>query len=152
MHDPDEEHASDSENERQNIASDALNAAESYVAGSADAGRSCNGGGEAFSATFKAFVGWGEDFGLIRTEADFPFFQRSPDGYGDEHQAWFDEAQGLWLKATHHNRFGLAWGRKGSATVREYLTRLLLQNKYFGDDIRLVALVNSGEKLRVLIS
>jgi hypothetical protein len=27
-----------------------------------------------------------------------------------------------------------------------------LQNRYFGDDIRLVGLVNAGEKLRILIS
>ena len=32
----------------------------------------------------------------------------------------------------------------GSAIAREYLTRLILQNEYFGDDIRLIALVNAG--------
>jgi hypothetical protein len=40
----------------------------------------------------------------------------------------------------------------GSATAREYPTRLILQNEYFGDDIRLIALVNAGGKLRILIS
>src|SRR5439155_9848191 len=53
---------------------------------------------------------------------------------------------------TYRDRFGLAWGRNGTATVREYLTRLILQNTYFGDDIELVALVNSGGKLRILTS
>jgi hypothetical protein len=152
MHHSVEGNDSSPENEREDIASDALGAAESYVAGSADAGRACDGSGEAFSSTFGAFVSWGDASGLIRSEDDFTFFKRPPDGYGDEHQAWFDEPQGIWFKATYHNRFGLAWGRDGTATVREYLTRLLLQNIYFGDDIQLVALVNCGEKLRVLIS
>ena len=40
----------------------------------------------------------------------------------------------------------------GSATAREYPTRLILQNEYFGDDIRLIVLVNAGGKLRILIS
>jgi len=71
---------------------------------------------------------------------------------GHEHQAWFDEESGRWFKATYENQFGLAWGRRGTATVREYLTRLILQNKYFGDDIHLVALINVEGKLRILIS
>lgn len=131
---------------------DALSAAEGYVTASADAGRSCNAGGKKFSSTLEALCGWGENFSLIRPPSDFAFFERRPTAYGDEHEAWFDEASGLWFKATYENRFGLAWGRSGSATVREYLTRQILQNKYFGDDIRLVALVNSHAKLRILIS
>lgn len=132
--------------------SDALGAAEGYVAASADAGRTCNESREKFSATFEALCRWGEENGLIRPIADFKFFGRRPDGYGDEHQAWFDEQLGRWFKATYENRFGLAWGRRGTATVREYLTRLILQNKYFGDDIHLVSLINVGGKLRVLTS
>jgi hypothetical protein len=46
----------------------------------------------------------------------------------------------------------LAWGRNGSATAREYISRLILQNSYFGDDIRLVALLNCDEGLRVFTS
>ncbi len=48
----------------------------------------------------------------------------------------------------------LVWlgGGWGSATAGEYLTRLVLQNRCFGDDIVLVALVESGQKLRVLTS
>jgi hypothetical protein len=40
----------------------------------------------------------------------------------------------------------------GSATALEYVVRLTLQNSYFGDDIRLLALVNCDQKLRVLTS
>jgi hypothetical protein len=132
--------------------SDALSAAESYVAASADPSRACDGGREKFSATFEALCCWGEENGLIRHPGDFDCFTRHPDGYGDEHQAWFDESSGRWFKATYENRFGLAWGRRGTATAREYLTRLILQNKYFGDDIHLIALINVQQKLRVLIS
>jgi hypothetical protein len=131
---------------------DALDAAEGYVAASADTGRSCDAGGTKFAPTLEALCCWAEKFSLIRLESEFAFFGRRPDGYGDEHQAWFDEESGLWFKATHANRFGLAWGRTGSATVREYLTRQLLQNRYFGDDIRLIALINAGGKPRILIS
>lgn len=95
---------------------------------------------------------WGEAESLIRSESDYPFFSRPPDGFGDEHQAWYDEDSARWFKATYANRFGLAWGRDGTATAREYLTRLLLQNLYFGDDIQLVAVVESEQKLRVLTS
>lgn len=131
---------------------DALIAAEGYVTASADAGRSCDAGGKKFASTIEALCEWGENFSLIRLPSEFSFFERRPDGYGDEHQAWFDEPSGLWFKATYENRFGLAWGRKGSATVREYLTRQILQNRYFGDDIRLVALINASGKLRILVS
>ena len=152
MHDSDDEHASSAENNGENLADSALWTAESYVTTSADSSRSCNEGGEKFSPTFDALVCWGQKVDCIRTEADFTFFQRRPDGFGDEHQAWFDQEIGRWFKATYQNRFGLAWGRKGTATVREYLTRLILQNTYFGDDIELVALVNCGGRLRILTS
>src|SRR5437868_4418701 len=85
---------------------DALVAAESYVTASTDAGRSCDASGQKFSATAKALCSWGEKFGLIHPESKFDFLNRSPDGHGDEHQAWFEEASGRWFKATYENRFG----------------------------------------------
>jgi hypothetical protein len=130
----------------------ALESAESYVAASAKAGGSGDGGGASFSASFEAVLSWGEANALIRPEVEFPFFRRAPDGFGDEHEAWFDEASNRWFKATYPNQFGLAWGRRGSATAGEYLTRLVLQNQFFGDDLELVALVSAGQKLRVLTS
>ena len=148
----DDERDSVPDNYSPDTAGDALHAAESYVTASADTGRSCDACGKKFAPTLKALCCWGEKFALIRPESEFEFFNRAPDGYGDEHQAWFEEKSGLWFKATYPNRFGLAWGRRGSATVRQYLTRLILQNNYFGDDIRLIALVNAGGKLRILIS
>lgn len=147
------------ENERNPIKSDhvkgeisALEAAARYVAAGTATSGAGNGGGQAFSASFASLIEWGEAVDLIRSKDDFPCFGRRPDGYGDEHEAWFDPINNNWIKATYENRFGLAWGRKGSATAGEYLTRLVLQNQYFGDVIDLVALVNCGAKLRVLTS
>lgn len=138
------------------IALSTLESAESYVAASTRSGGASDGSGQAisspFNESFSAFLCWGESVGLIRPQEEFPFFQRRPDGFGDEHQAWFDESCNRWYKATYSNRFGIAWGRKGSATAGEYLTRLVLANQFFGDDIQLVALVDSGQKLRVLTS
>ena len=135
-----------------NTTRSALASAESYIAGSPGTGSPGDGSSEAFAPAFEALLEWGEAQGLIRPQSDFEFFNRAPDGHGDEHEGWFDEISNLWKKATYPNRFGLAWGREGTATAREYLHRLLLQNQYFGDDIQLVALINSNEKLRVLIS
>lgn len=138
------------------IALPALESAEGYVASSTTAGRTGDGCSAAlstsFNESFATLLSWGEANNLIRPEDEFPFFQRHADGYGDEHQAWFDEPSNRWFKATYTNKFGLAWGHTGSATPGEYLTRLVLQNQYFGDDIHLVALVNAGGKLRVLTS
>jgi hypothetical protein len=143
---------SNTENTRIGAADSPLRTAESYVAASADPSRSCDGGREKFTATFSALCEWGEKEDLIRAPSDFEFFQRSPDSWGNEHQVWFNKTENRWYKATFENEFGLAWGRKGTANPREYLTRLILQNIYFGDDIRLIALLNCKERLRILIS
>jgi Serine/Threonine/Tyrosine Kinase found in polyvalent proteins len=129
-----------------------LESAESYLAASAASGRASDGCRTPFAASFTAILEWGEATGLICKQEAFSFLGQPPNAFGDEHQAWFDEATNRWFKATYPNAFGLAWGRRGSATAGEYLTRLLLQNQYFGDDIQLVALVNCGEKLRVVTS
>jgi hypothetical protein len=130
----------------------ALESAASYLAASAAADGEDHGGRTEFAASFEAIVRWGEANKIIRPQKDFPFFERTPTGYGNEHQCWFDEASNRWYKATYPNRFGLAWGRDGSATVGEYFTRLVLQNEYFGDDIQLVALADCGQKLRIITS
>ncbi len=122
------------------------------AAGSPATGSPGNEGGTEFHASFSRLLEWADKKGLIRPESEFPFFQRPPDGYGEEHQAWYDEPSNRWFKATYPNRFGLAWGRDGSATAGEYLSRLCWQNEFFGDDVELVALINCGGKLRVLTS
>jgi hypothetical protein len=134
------------------VAQSALASAESHVATSTSAGCAGDGSGKEFAVSFNSLVEWADKQGLIRFHTDFTFFNRPPDGYGDEHEAWFDALSNLWFKATYPNRFGLAWNRDVSATAQTYLTRLVLQNRYFGDDIQLVALINVDERLRVLTS
>jgi hypothetical protein len=153
MHPSDETDAANkSQNNRENPAVSALQSAERHVAGSPDAGSSCDGSGEAFAATFSALIDWAESRALIRVPADFDFFVRPPHEHGNEHEVWFDASSKRWFKATYLNRFGLAWGPGDSATPHEYLLRLLLQNYYFGDDIWLISLINCDGKVRVLTS
>lgn len=133
-------------------AQSALESAASYVAASTAANTEGYGSGTTFTASFTAILSWAEAARMIREEKDFPFLNTKTTGHGDEHEGWFDEGTNRWYKATYPNRFGVAWGRIGSATAGEYLNRLVLQNKHFGDDIRLIALVNCGQKLRVLTS
>jgi hypothetical protein len=130
----------------------ALESAEGHVTASTGTDCPCDVCCKSFTTAFSAILGWAEDNGLIRQISDYDFFGRPPDGAGDEHEAWFEENSSRWFKATYDNEFGLAWGRLGTATAKEYLTRWVLQNQFFGDDIHLVALVNSNSKMRVLIS
>jgi hypothetical protein len=134
------------------ISPNSLESAESYVSRSAGTGGPGDGCGKEFSAAFRALVEWGQTHKLIRCESDFLFFRRAPVVGGNEHEVWFDETSNRWFKATYPGQFGLAWGREGTATPREYLTRLVLHNKYFKDNIQLVALIEWSQRLRVLIS
>ncbi len=94
-----------------------LESAASYVAASTAADGENHGSRSAFTTSFAAIMRWGEVVGLIKDEADFPFLKQPPTGHGDEHEGWFDEKSNRWYKATYPNRFGVAWGRYGSATA-----------------------------------
>jgi len=129
-----------------------LQSATRYVARSTGASSQGDGSSEEFTASASALLDWGIENKLIRPQGDFSFFGRPPDAHGDEHEVWFDQELNRWYKATYPDRFGLAWGRDGSATPLEYLSRLVLQNAYFGDDIRLICILNCRNRLRVLTS
>ena len=123
-----------------------------YLRASSRTSGAGHGGGQSFPASFAALLEWGDAQGFLKQKSEFPFLALPPTAQGHEHQAWYDEKSNRWFKATYDNKFGLAWGREGTATPTEYLERLRLQNFYFGDDIRLEALVNCEGKLRVLTS
>ena len=150
----DEKSTDDPENSgsERNFAPGSLESAESYVARSLGTSPEGLGGSQAFANAFRAFLEWGESCSLICSSADYPFLRRAPEAKGNEHEVWFDQDSNRWFKATYPNKFGLGWSEEGFATAREYLTRLVLSNRHFGDDIRLVALVNQHEQLRVLTS
>ena len=81
-----------------------------------------------------------------RVVAELPFKLDGPDDLGGtEHHAYFDENSQRWIKVTRADPrgFGLvegegikSWGTR-QATAREYVDRLIEQNRVFGDDIRL---------------
>jgi hypothetical protein len=48
------------------------------------------------------------------------------------------------------NNTGTSWKRLGSAMASQYLTRLTLQNQFFGNDVRLISLARCNQKLRVI--
>lgn len=149
---PYEKRASKPSNHDDDPSRSPLESAESHLATSAASGGASHGSSSSFSASFSAFVSWCQENNLVRPESEFEFLRRTPDGLGDEHEAWFDEDSNRWYKATYLNKFGLGWAKEGTATPGEYLTRLVLQNKYFGDDIQLIALVQCGSCIRILTS
>lgn len=131
----------------------ALESAQSHLAGSP--GTSCPGcvGCQAFTFAFGALIEWAEAAGLISYRANFSILVRGPVTCGNEHEVWFDEDSNRWFKLTYANKFGLPWGRsEPTATALEYLTRLVLQNKYFLDDIQLVAVLADNSQMRILTS
>lgn len=142
-----------SDDNQSDVEISALESAENHVAGSSGAGQPCDGSSKAFAAAFNALVDWGQAHSLIRQESDCEFLGRRPDAHGQEHEAWYDASSGRWFKLTYPNRFGKGWfSSNKSASPREYLTRLVLANRYFSDDVQLVALVNCGKQLRVFTS
>ena len=147
-----DEKRTDADRHAPGMAESSLLSAARYLARSAGTGKTGDGGCPDFATSFKALLEWGERHQLIVPASNFAFFDRPPDGHGDEHEAWFDESTNTWFKATYPNRFGVGWRGEDSATPNEYLDRLILQNKYFGDRVELIALVNCGGKLRVLTS
>ena len=87
---------------------------------------------------------------------------------GEEHLVWPNAALARYVKLTHAGRFGLAadaqWFFDGEreeagtkaflrdATPLEYLDRLLLQNEVFGDDIRLLGIIDKARGMHVVTS
>ena len=57
------------------------------------------------------------------------------------------------IKGTHPNRFGHSLRFEGAqATAFEYLYRLALQNAFFGDDIRILGVIQNDESVEIITS
>ena len=67
-------------------------------------------------------------------DKDFPFLRVQPETWGNEHRVWFHGDRVF--KSTYPNCFGLLPG-KGNARPTQYLRRIELVNRIFGDSIRL---------------
>jgi hypothetical protein len=145
------------ENETQPLSSSggtsfgALESALCYLIASKRAGGTSDESRTEFSASFSALIDWAQSSLFLRQESEFPIFGIPPVAFGQEHEAWYDEKTGRWFKATYPSKFGLSWG-SDSATPLEYIQRLMLQNDFFGDDIHLEAVVQCGDRIRILTS
>lgn len=77
---------------------------------------------------------------------------------GAEHDVFFHQPSGRWVKATHPWGAGFAVDIEGGAatwlpaTPLAYLRRMLLQNQRFGDDIRFEGVLNTRAGNRLVIS
>jgi len=85
-------------------------------------------------------------------------YERAERG-GEEHSVWLDESLQLYFKATFPGRFGFGvavtvGGEPDlvAATPLEYLERLLLQNRVFGDELRLVGVAEDQKGVVVVTS
>ena len=78
------------------------------------------------------------------------------DSRGGEHIVHFDERSGRYFKATRpeaQRGYGIAFGSHSQgATPGEYLDRLIIHNRIFGDDVRLERVVSIGDKLSIVTS
>jgi len=74
-------------------------------------------------------------------------------GGGAEHEVFFDLNNRLAIKTTHPNKFGWSAACESvPATPLEYLTRLLYQNWFFGDDIQLIGALTGDDHMEVVTS
>jgi hypothetical protein len=80
----------------------------------------------------------------------------SEDARGGEHVVRYDERSGRFFKATRPETqmgYGIAYGSFcQGATPSEYLDRLVIHNRIFGDDVRLERIVPVGGKLSIITS
>lgn len=64
--------------------------------------------------------------------------ERAPLAFGGEHDVWVDDKTGLVVKATREERFGFLPDRRRAAKPSEYLSRLILSNRIFGDSVEVL--------------
>ncbi len=117
------------------------------------------------SAQAKVFRAWIAQSGLILDPAEY--LDHAQPG-GQEHMILRDAESARVIKLTHAGRFGLAadaqWffdevreeaGAKAylrDATPLEYLDRLIWQNTVWGDDIRLLGIIDKARGMHVVTS
>lgn len=117
------------------------------------------------TAQARVLRAWAQQAGLILDPE--VFFDPATRG-GEEHLVWPDAAISRYIKLTHAGRFGLAADAQWffdevreeaeakaylrDATPLEYLDRLILQNTVFGDDIRLLGIIDKARGMHVVTS
>ena len=84
-----------------------------------------------------------------------PELSRPPSDEGNEHQVWFREDSGTFLKATWPGFFGLRvvyrQDEEAKASPIDYLERWLLHNAFFADQVRFLGTLAAPDGYRLLI-
>ena len=117
------------------------------------------------SAQAKVFRAWIAQSGLILDPAEY--LDHAQPG-GQEHMILRDAESARVIKLTHAGRFGLAADAQWffdevreeaaakaylrDATLLEYLDRLIWQNTVWGDDIRLLGIIDKARGMHVVTS
>ncbi len=106
----------------------------------------------AFGAEKLALIEWGASSGL-KLPHDF-CCRFVPVSSGAEHLVYHDQVARRAIKLTRPNAFGHSAAEPGGrgATATEYLRRLTYHNLLFGDDVRLLGLIQTEDSVQVVSS
>lgn len=112
------------------------------------------GGSTYFEEELHIFTRYAEEQQFI-FDLGPPELSQPPSDEGNEHQVWFLEKSGTFLKATWPGFFGLKVIHRSDEDSRaspvEYLERWHLHNEFFGDKVRFLGAVSSEKGLRLII-
>lgn len=112
------------------------------------------GGSTHYHEELGIFREYASEAGLYLAEAPREL-SRTPDDEGNEHQVWFEETSGCYLKATWPDFFGLLVihrpHEEPKASPIDYLERWQLHNEVFGDEVRFLGALQTEGGLRMLI-
>jgi hypothetical protein len=107
-----------------------------------------------FEEDLQIFIRYASEQGFILPLGP-PELTRLPSDEGNEHQVWFLEQHGTFLKATWPGFFGLKVVHRPDEDCRaspiDYLERWQLHNEFFGDDVRFLGAVSTDKGLRLIV-
>ena len=132
----------------------ALEACVETLCGRREAVARLQGGHTHFQEEFRIFTQVANEQGWCLQSAP-PELSRPPSDEGNEHQVWFREESGTFLKATWPGFFGLRvvyrQDEEAKASPIDYLERWHLHNAFFADQVRFLGVVSTPEGYRLLI-
>jgi hypothetical protein len=115
---------------------------------------SLQGGSTYFEEDLQIFIQYAKEQGIL-LQLRPPELTTPPSDEENEHQVWFVETRGTFLKATWPGFFGLKVVHRPDEDSRaspiDYLERWLLHNEFFGDKVRFLGAIATENGLRFLI-
>ena len=113
------------------------------------------GGATSYGQEVRFFRDYATERGLLCLPDQIPELSRTPDDEGNEHQVWFRPELDTYLKLTWPDFFGLLVlhrpDEEEQASPIDYLERWHLHNELFGDHVRLISVLEVGQKMRMVI-